>query len=311
MLELRLFGTGQANYNGQPLSGFPDQRASLLFCYLILNAHSHHRERLAAVFWEDVPVAVSRKHLSQTLWRLRQMLQTISVPVEAYLRIDKERIAFAASSDYWLDVEVFEGTITRYQDIPGQKLTTTQANELEQALALYTGDLLEGIYEDWCLFKRERLNLLYLDALGKLMIFHETNKTYEKGLAYGEKILGYDNTRERVHQQIMRLYWLSGQRSAALAQYKHCTQILREELGARPMKATTQLYEQMLNNQFNPTPNNLPNNALSPLVNTEDALQTIALLSLQRLSHLQTIVEETGSELRHLERLIRKTLLDS
>lgn len=311
MLEVRLFGTGQANYKDQTLSGFPDQRASLLFCYLILNAHSHHRERLAAVFWEDTPATVSRKHLSQTLWRLRQMLQALDVPVEKYLLIDKERIAFDASSDYWLDIEVFERTITRYQDIPGQKLTTDQADELERAVALHTSDLLEGIYEDWCLFNRERLNLLHLDALGKLMIFHETNKTYEKGLACGEKILRCDNTRERAHQQMMRLYWLSDQRSTALAQYKQCLQILREELGAAPMEATTQLYQQMLHNQFHPTPNDPPNNALSPLVNTNEAIQTMALLSLQRLSHLQAIVEETGSELRHLERLIRKTLLDS
>lgn len=313
MLELKLFGTGQVNYNDQVLPGFPGQQAGLLLCYLLLNAHLHHRERLAAAFWSDASANASRKYLSQTLWRLRHLLQSASVPVDEYLIIDKERIAFNTDSNYWLDIERFELSITRYGDIPGHKLAAEQAAELEKAVKLYIGDLLEGVYEDWCLFSRERLNLLYLDTLGKLMVFYEHNNSYEQGLTCGERILSYDNTREHIHQQMMRLYWLAGRRSAALTQYKQCVQILRDELGVAPMKETTQLYEQMLHNRFQPE-NGLTyrqDTALSPLIRSEESLRTFADQSLQKLTHLQVIIAETGSELRQLERLIRKTLLDS
>ena len=75
MLELKLFGTGQVRYFDQSLVGFPNQQACLLLCYLLLNrGRPHNRERLAAVFWDECPTDVSRKHLSQALWRLRQAL---------------------------------------------------------------------------------------------------------------------------------------------------------------------------------------------------------------------------------------------
>ncbi len=313
MLEFRLFGSGQASYNRQVLNGFPAQQAALLLCYLLLNPHSHNRERLAAVFWADYPAHTARKHLSQTLWRLRQMLQEAGVADDTYLEITKDRISLNVNSDYWLDIDEFQQTVSRYQDISGDQLTSEQAQQLDQVITLYNGDLLEGIYEDWCLYDRERLSLLYLDALGKLMIFHERNDTFEQGLAYGERILAVDNTRERVHQQMMRLYWLAGNRSAALSQYKRCAQILREELGVSPMKETTQLYQQMLDNKFQPTTDNnrQVDTALSPLVRSEESLQRLADQSLRKLSRLQAIVEETSAEIRSLERLIRRTLLDS
>jgi len=47
MLEIRLFGTGQAYYFNQDLAGFPKQQAYLLLCYLLLNReHPHAREQL-------------------------------------------------------------------------------------------------------------------------------------------------------------------------------------------------------------------------------------------------------------------------
>ena len=313
MLQVKLFGTGQATYNGTALAGFPGQQASLLLCYLLLNPHSHHRERLAAVFWGDHPAHTSRKHLSQTLWRLRHTLQSVDVPVDEYLHISKERISFDIAGDYWLDIQEFESTIIRHQDISGHQLTEDQAVDLEAVASLYVGDLLEGIYEDWCLHDRERLNLLYLDALGKLMIFHERNQTFEQGLACGERIFNCDNTRERVHQQMMRLYWQAGNRSAALAQYKRCVQILREEMGIDPMRETTHLYEQMLHNQFQAEQiwDHQQDTALSPLVRSDESLRLLADQSLRKLSRLQTIIDETSTELRSLERLIRRTLLDS
>ena len=36
--------------------------------------------------------------------------------------------------------------------------------------SVYRGDLLEGCYQDWCLFERERLQNAYLAMLDKLMV---------------------------------------------------------------------------------------------------------------------------------------------
>jgi DNA-binding SARP family transcriptional activator len=310
MLEIKLFGTGQAYYCGQTLAGFPNQQCYLLLCYLLLNLHyPHHRERLAAVFWGDYPTYTSRKHLSKALWRLRHALELAGMPADDYLCLNKECVSFVNSSRHWLDIKAFETAITRYQHLAGQALTLEQATKLEEAVDLYVGDLLEGIYEDWCLYDRERLGLLFMDTLCKLMTFHELNGTYEHGLAYGERLLERDITHERVHRQMMRLYWGAGDRGAALAQYKYCVQVLRDELCLAPMDETRNLYEQMTRNQFQPASHfeASPSAAIEP----GHSFQQIAEQALQKLSRLQAITEESSAELRHLKRLIKAALSNS
>lgn len=311
MLELKLFGTGQAGYCGRPLAGFPNQQPCLLLCYLLLNRqYPHHRERLAAVFWSEHSTHGSRKYLRNALWRLRQTFQSVGAAPDDYLSVSDDSISFLTSSHYWLDTEIFETTIAKCQDLPGQDLTPGSAADLEAAVELYAGDLLEGIYEDWCLYDRERLSLMHLNALTKLMAFHGVNGTYERGLACGERILARDNTREKIHRRMMRLYWLSGDRNAALVQYKRCVQILREELDISPMDQTRQLYQDMLHNQFDPA--SWPIHRDDPLpasMGPDESVQPLAEHALEKLYRLQIIIDETSTELHHIERLISKALL--
>ncbi len=285
------------------LVGFPTQQCYLLLCYLLLNRNNpHYRERLAAVFWGDYATHASRKHLSKALWRLRHGLESAGASADDYLCVSKDCIAFVSSSRYWLDIEVFEAKIMSFQNLLAQALTPEQATELAQAVELYAGDLLEGVYEDWCLYDRERLNLLYVDALSKLMAFHVVNGTYECGLAHGERLLAHDNTYERAHRQMMRLYWLAGNRGAALAQYKYCIQILRDELGLAPMDETRCLYEQMVHNQFQLV--NPENAAASAPIAPGGSVQQIAEQALQKLAHIQAMTKESSAELQDLKRLI-------
>ncbi len=313
MLKLNLFGMPQASYLNRPLEGFPNQKHGLLLCYLLLNRrHPHQRERLAAIFWSEYPTPVARKYLRNSIWKARQVLRSAGAPADKYLSVNNGSVSFECSGRYWLDIETFETQLSLYQDIAGQQLTPDQAVHLEKAVDLYTGDLLEGIYEDWCLYDRERLMLLYLNALDKLMAFHEANGTYERGLAYGERTLAQDNTREKAHRRMMRLYWLSGNQSAALAQYKRCAQILHEALHVPPMEETTRLYQQIVHGRFHPAKwpshrtGNLPF-TLTPggavRARTEDVLQ--------RVHRLQATIEEARAELRHIEHLVSEGMLDS
>jgi DNA-binding SARP family transcriptional activator len=321
MLKIKLFGTGQAYLDGYEYAPFPSNQAHLLLCYLLLNSkYPHLRDQLASVFWGEYSTRASRKYLRNGLWKLRQMFEEAQANLDDYLFVSDESITFIRTSSYWLDVEVFEDTLEDYQDVPGQEIRPEQAHQLGTAVELYSGNLLEGADYDWCIYERERLNLLYLEALSKLMVYHAANGTYERGLAYGERILVQDPTREKVHLHMMRLYWLSGNRSAALAQYKRCVQILREELGIAPLHETTLVYQQMIHNQYTPqlrragvendskaiqaqSPGGEIKGEASIMPNgTREALET---------TYLQRLVEETTAELRQIEKLIHSDLLNS
>ena len=313
MLEIKLFGTGEARYASRPLIGFPTYQPYLLLCYLLLNRdYAQNRERLAAVFWGDHPTCVSRKYLRNAIWRLRCAFQSAGVPTDEYLFIGDNTISFLRSSQYNLDIENFEATVTRHQDQPGQGLNPEQVNQLTQAVELYTDDLLEDIDAEWCLYDRERLGLLYLNTLSKLLVFHSSHGSCERGLAYAERILARDPTREKVHREMMRLYWLTGEPNMALAQYKRCVQILHEELDVSPMRETQLMYQQMLRNQFCPDdrqPHGLDlSRGGSP---SDDPTQSLAEHILRKVHHLQAVAEETGTELHHIETLLGRAFPDA
>lgn len=308
MLRVQLFGTGHVQFGDQALAGFPHQQAYWLLCYLLLNRNlPQSRDRLAATFWGDLPGATARKSLRNALWRLRQSLAAVGAPPDDYLAVGDDSVRFTGVGAYALDTEAFEAGVASVRDLPGEALSPEQGQCLEEAVELYTGDLLDGLYEDWCLHERERLNLLHLAALQKLMAYHGANGAYERGLMYGERILARDLTREKVHRQMMRLYWLAGDRNAALAQYKRCAQILREELGAAPMEETTRLYDLMVTNRYRPD----EPAGLEARARRDGAEQKLTHQALERIQRLRAVLEETRAELSHLENLLGAALLEA
>jgi DNA-binding SARP family transcriptional activator len=292
MLRVNLFGTGQAKYFDRHLAGFPNQQACLLFCYLLLNKdHPHYRERLAAVFWGDYPTDKARKYLRNALWKLRQVLESAGAPADEYLWITDDTVAFINTSSYSLDVERFE-----------KKTRQILINDID----VYKGDLLDRFYEDWCLYDRERLRLTFLNALNKLMEHYGKTRGFERGIAYGERILTMDQTREKVHRQMMWLYWQLGARDNALAQYKLCKQILREELGIQPMAATQTLYEKIVHNQGVPATWEEARTSSTG----KPTPKQLASVALKKLQKLQDQIDDMHTEISTLERLFNEALSD-
>ena len=180
---------------------------------------------------------------------------------------------------------------------------------MEAAVALYVGNLLEGIYDDWCLYDRERLRLMYQALLCKLMIFAGVNGSYDQGIRYGMRLLSMDATWEKIHRQMMWLYWLSGDHGAAIAQYKLCRQILREELSASPTPETQRQYELMLHNRFNPQTCLAEESQLSGSLRAtvEGTSQAINCLQ-QELHRLKDMIEAARAESDLIEKMIGDVL---
>jgi DNA-binding SARP family transcriptional activator len=306
MLEVRLFGSGRLSYTGRPLVGFPDHQFYAVFCYLILyRQQSHPREKLASTFWTDYPISVSRKYLRDALWRLRQGLESVGVPSHEYLAVGDSQVAFLGSGAVWLDVDIFERALSKLRSVPGADLNEEQVKQMEQAVDLYCGDLLEGVYHDWCLNERERLHLLYLSALARLMNYHEAHGGYEQAIQYGERILASDSTREMTHRQMMRLYWRLGDRDAAVAQYRRCAQTLRETLGIQPMDETRALYTQIMSDSLTGLS---PSLLLAPMAGMVTDPGALAEHALQRVRHARARLDETREELDALERALSSLL---
>jgi DNA-binding SARP family transcriptional activator len=310
MLVLRLFGAGSCRFEGQPLSGFPNQQSSQLLCYLLLNrGNPHRREAIAAVFWGDQPGCQARKALRNSLWRLRQSFQSAGASLEDYLSVTENQVSFLFTGNYWLDVEEFERMMALLEHVHGLDMSREQCLQLEKTVNLYQGDLLENNYEDWVLYERERHSLAYENMLFKLMVYHGSHERPEQGITWGERILLRNNTLENVHRCMMWLYCLSGNRSAALAQYKRCRQILRDEMGIEPMDKTRELSERIASDRFDPR--TWRHGALDPSVIPDNARHFSdkkTVLTMQNLKQLKNKLDETRAELRMLDRLISEAM---
>ena len=310
MLEVKLFGAGAACYYDRPMDGFPSHQTYQVLCYLLLNReHKLNRERLATVFWGNYATQASRKYLRNALWKLRSIFQSVGAELENYIQVDDDSLEFQKSSLYRLDVEVFESLLAGTRTVSGENLRPEQANQLEQAVNLYGGDLLEGVEEEWCLYERERLSLMHLAAMSKLIVYQRFHGNFSAGLEMGERILAYDNTRESVHREIMLLYWLNGEPQMALAQYNRCVQILQRQIGVPPTEETNTLYDEMLHHRFQPS-----RELYMPKIEQEggrrNSVDEVTENALQRIHHLMKVVEETNRELQHLEELIRHSRLN-
>jgi len=251
-LSICLLGKFSARRDQHEIVGLDITKIQYLFCYLLLyRSRSHLREALATLLWGDSTTAQSKKYLRQALWQLQSALNTKTDALEDYtLTVEPDWIGINSKADLSLDVEAFERHFAAVQGVPGHELDEQRAQSLKDAARLYHGDLMEGCFEDWCLYERERLQNMYLSMLDKLMSYCEVQSQYETGIQYGSRILGYDRAREHTHRKLMRLHYLAGDRSGALRQHERCVAALQEELGVKPGKKTTVLYEQIRADQL-------------------------------------------------------------
>lgn len=246
-LSIRLLGRLSVRRDGQPVADLQSHKAQELLAYLLLHRErSQRREVLAALMWPGNGSGVARKYLRHTLWQLQKALESVnSSGREDWLLTDPDWIWLNSEAGLWLDVSEFELAYASVRGVSGRYLDQCQVEAVEKALGLYRGDLLEGWYNDWCLFERERLKQLYLALLEKHMVYCETQGEYEIGLASGVRALRCDVAHERTHRRMMRLYYLSGDRTRALRQYERCAAFLRQELGVEPGAHTAALHRQI------------------------------------------------------------------
>ncbi len=303
MLNVTLFGVGYAAYDGTPIPGFPHQQPALLLAYLLLHRkYPHSREILASTFWGGYEDIVARKYLRNALWKLRQAFQQAGGDPDEYLLADSGSIAFIHTAPCQLDIAAFEEHVSASRGIPPARLTVSQAARLEASIRLYTAPLLEGIYADWCLRERERLRLHYIVTLQKLTTYHALRGDYPRAIGYAQDILGDDPANESAHTDLMWLYWLSGNRGAALAQYRHCVETLRTELGLPPASTTTSLYQRMRTGQASRT-EWVELHTLAPQPPAPQPETDI----LRRLQRLKRTLAQTSLEIQRLEALLDRS----
>ena len=209
----------------------PTRKSKAFLAYLGLSPGMlRSREHLAATFWGRSAEEQARASLRQTLSSLRKALSSNTL-----INADSESV--------WLDARAVGVDALRFEQLAAER----SAESLEQAVALYRGELFGGFslreerFEQWMMAERRRFHERAVQAFSDLVSHYARVDRSDRGIAIAERLLALDPLLEWAHCALMRLHVRAGRREAALRQYQECARILSQELGIAPSEETQQL----------------------------------------------------------------------
>ncbi|MCS6881568.1 MAG: BTAD domain-containing putative transcriptional regulator [Oscillochloridaceae bacterium] len=244
-LSVSMLGSFRVMLNEHVVEGFNSGRGRAVFQYLIV----HHdrpapREVLMDCFWPDATPESARNSLNVAVHHARQAFRPLTnAPIILY-----KDGAYSLNPDLrlWIDFVSFERHVQHARKLEAEGFPGEACAAYEAALGLYQDDfLVDEPYEEWTVLTRERLRLIYLEALDRLSQIYMSQGRYGPAASLCQLILARDNCREDAHARLMRCYSRQGQLPLAIRQYQLCVQALATELNIGPSPMIETLYEQL------------------------------------------------------------------
>jgi DNA-binding SARP family transcriptional activator len=233
MYKVRLFaGVSIEDANGA-VSGAIMQRHRLALIALLATAPGQQlsRDKLIGWLWPEREGARARHLLRSAVHALRSSLGEAAI--------------LSLGDDLRLNPDVVRSDIADFLDL----LTR---DELESAVGLYRGPLLDGFhlnessdFESWLDAERTRLARLYSGALEQLAQRAEARGDNAGGVEWWRRVAAVDPYSSRVALELMRALDAAGDRAAALRHARLHEQLLENELGAEPDPDVAALAEQI------------------------------------------------------------------
>lgn len=237
-LQLTLLGGFHVQVAGGSAVDVANRKTRALLAYLALPpGRRHSRLALVSLLWADRAEKQAQASLRQALVELNRVLERA---VSAPLIKDRDTVA--------LDPESVQVDAAMFEDLAAK----TDIGELERAVTLYAGDLLQGFdirdpaYEEWLLFERQRFRGLAGAVLRRLSEL----QTGHKGVATAERLIALEPLQEEGYRTLMRLHAEAGELGLALRAYEVCRQVLKRELNVAPSCETEALHQEIRGSRY-------------------------------------------------------------
>lgn len=228
---IRLLGAPEVSIDGAPLV-VDTRKAIAILVVLATDGRAYAREELAALLWPDSADDAARGALRRTLSTLRMALPA------GVLRIDRAR------------VELVLG-MARIDLAELQRLgASDQMRDLVAAADLARGPFLAGFslrdspdFDDWRATRSVAVERAVAGVLDRLASAHADAGALAAAADVVGRRIDLDPLDEGAHVRRMDLLAASGDRAAAMRQYRACVAVLERELGVAPLPETTARYE--------------------------------------------------------------------
>jgi DNA-binding SARP family transcriptional activator/TolB-like protein len=201
-----------------------------LLAYLAMErpGQFHRRDHLLGLFWPDSDLKGGRASLSQAVHFLRQHLGR-----DAIVSRGDEELGLGAGT-VGCDAAGFQEHMA--------------AGRYEEAMALYGGELLPGLFvdeadgfEQWLEQKRDTFRRQAMQACVALADAAEANGNYDDVAIWLRRAIKHFPYDEHLHRRLIIALDGAGDRAAALRAYDELVQTLRTEFDAEPSAETSEV----------------------------------------------------------------------
>lgn len=229
-LHIRLLGEQELSYAGARIPLPPSKKTRALLSYLVLTGRAHRRERLCELLWDvaDDPRAALR-------WSLTKLRELVDRGQTLRLLTDREQVRLELEG---VSVDVFE-----VRPLMRTALSQVPTEQLERALALFRGELCEGLelpdfhaYHAFCLAEREALRGLHTRLLGELLERHVGRP--EQALPLARKWVDLEPESEAARARFQQLLHASGRAREAALESLSSHRLLAQPAQSTPVAST-------------------------------------------------------------------------
>lgn len=228
---------------GEPVPLTPRRKTRALLLYLLANPKRHMRAQLVDMFCQET--AAPTRALALLLSRVRHILPDLLLTEANTIQLNDALIQS--------DLANFVATLD-------MELAHQSTAAIAEAIGQYRGEFLEGLslsnapeFELWLLGQRAYTRQLYERGLSELISRYSAQHQLTDAIAMVQQLLLSNPLLEEAHGHLMRLYALTGQRQAALAQYERCRALLDEELAVEPSAFLETLRGKIVAGEIEPT----------------------------------------------------------
>ena len=275
--RIELFGTLRARRGDHSVERFRRGKEAALLAYLALHLRqSHARENLIDRFWPEASPEAGRLNLRVALHSLRRRLEPPGTLQGGILVADRATVQLNPGMVVTDVSEFEEALLTAHAD------PSVNSAYFQKAVAVYSGELLPGYDEEWIGPERERLSLLFVEALRELAQALGKAGETASALDFALRAVAADPLHEKAHLVLMRLFGQAGRTPEALLQYNRLRRLLRRELATVPSAEARRLARDLKlrpESFLIPTPQSAPSTAPS--------VSDLQLLSHQRFPKRQ------------------------
>ena len=197
-------------------------------------------------FWRDEDSETVEKNFHPTISHIRKALNSNQPFKQKFIVFRDGAYQLSAELVYSIDTEEFEAAIAAAEVAKREKNNEQFRCELETAHALYRGEFMTGVYEEWAEERRNYFAEQYARVLSGLAKLCFAEKKWSNALKFTGEILQHDPFREDAQRLTMKIYAAQGSRAAVVEQFENLQKLLKNELGVAPAPETVRTYRELI-----------------------------------------------------------------